>query len=125
MSKTNLHKYKDYEALNSKHSVDYVIKQYASSNSITRVVDVTNYSQVMISCSNQCNIRFATEGVVVSTGGGGTNEWDIGHINDPSLNGQDVVLLTVPDRINDVKVDTVILNIKFVSSGDTMYLWLM
>ena len=124
MSKVDLHRYKDYEALNSKHSVDYVIQQL-SSGSATQHIDVTNYSQVMISCSSITNIRFAATEEDVSSGGVGAGEWDISDTSNPDENGHDIVLLTVPHIINDIKVDTVILNIRFYDVGEKAYIWLM
>ena len=124
MSKVDLHRYKDYEALNSKHSVDYVIQQL-SPTSDTQHIDVTNYSQVMISCSSSTNIRFAATEENVSSGGEDAGEWDISDTNNPDENGQDIVLLTVPHIINDIKVDTVILNIRFLDPDEKAYIWLM
>ena len=124
MSKVDLHRYKDYEALNSKHSVDNV-KQQLSQTSDTQHIDVTNYSQVMISCSSSTNIRFAATEENVSSGGEDAGEWDISDTNNPDENGQDIVLLTVPHIINDIKVDTVILNIRFLDPDEKAYIWLM
>ena len=126
MTKVDYHQYRDYEALNSKHSVDYVIKQYDSSTSAQHV-DVSGYSQVLISCNKITRIKFDTE---VETSASNLQQNDdgvftIGVTSNPEDNGQDIYVLTVPNMIDDVSSDTIILNFIFTSTGDKMFIWLM
>ena len=119
----DLHRYRDYEALNSKHSVEYIIKQY-SANSSVQSLDVSSYNQIMISCSNPTKIKFSTE-EETSMSVYGDGVWSIGITHNPDINGQDIYILTIPNMIDDISVDTVIFNFIFNDPGEKMYVWLM